>query len=130
MSKQLEQLYYKALEKGYANKNGRMSGYGYMGPLESQWEIIYKKETHDLFLSHWGTLILHVGRDLNKKLIVKDFYGQSKSDRDAICQVCNLMGLPYWARFRPSTGDFELHADFGTGEVIKKVRNYGNISSY
>ena len=35
MSKQLEQLYYKALEKGYANKNGRMRDYGYMGPLES-----------------------------------------------------------------------------------------------
>lgn len=26
MSKQLEQLYYKALEKGYANKNGRIYG--------------------------------------------------------------------------------------------------------
>lgn len=122
MSKQLEQLYYKALIKGYANKNGRMSDYGYMGPLESQWEIIYKKETHELFLSHWGTLILHVGRDLNKKLIVKDFYGQSKSDRDGICKVFDLMGLPYYARFRPSLNQFEVTADFGTGEIITKVK--------
>lgn len=122
MSKQLEALFNKALEKGYANKNGRIRDYGYLGPLESQWEIIYKKETHDLFLSHWGTLILHVGRDLNKKIIVKDFYGQSKSDRDAICQICYLMGLPYWARFRPSTGIFEVTADFGTGEIITKTK--------
>lgn len=122
MSKQLEKLYDKALIKGYANKNGRIHYYGYIGPLESQWEIIYNKETHDLFLSHWGTLILHVGRDLNKKLIVKDFYGQSKSDRDGICKIFDLMGLPYWARFRPSTGKFELHADFGTGEIITKTK--------
>lgn len=120
MSKQLEKLYYKALDKGYANKNGRIKYYGYMGPLESQWEIIYKKETQELFLSHWGTLILHLGLDLNKKLIVKDFYGQSKSDRDGICKIFELMGLPYYARFFPSTGNFELTADFGTGEIITK----------
>lgn len=122
MSKQLEKLYYKALDKGYANKNGRMHDYGYIGPLESQWEIIYKKETDELFLSHWGTLILHVGCDLNKKLIVKYFYGQSKSDRDGICKVFDLMGLPYYARFRPSLNRFELTADFGTGEIITKTK--------
>lgn len=120
MSKQLETLYNKALEKGYANKNGRIKYYGYTGPLESQWEIIYKKETGELFLSHWSTLILHVGCDLNKKLIVKDFYGQSKSDRDGICKIFDLMGLPYYAKFFPSTGNFELTADFGTGEIITK----------
>lgn len=120
MSKQLEKLYYKALDKGYANKNGRIHDYGYIGPLESQWEIIYKKETQELFLSHWGTLILHLGLDFNKKTIVKYFYGQSKSDRDAICKICDLMGLPYYARFRPSLNRFEVTADFGTGEVITK----------
>ena len=122
MSKQLEKLYYKALDKGYANKNGRIHDYGYIGPLESQWEIIYKKETGELFLSHWGTLILHVGRDLNKKTIVKYFYGQSKSDRDAICKIFDLMGLPYYALFRPSLNRFEVTADFGTGKIITKVR--------
>ena len=121
MSKQLETLFNKALEKGYANKNARMwLGYGY-GDLESQWEIIYKKETGELFLSHWGTLILHLGKSVLKgNIIVKGFYGQSKSDRDGICQICNLMGLPYYARFRPSLDQFEMTADFGTGEIITK----------
>lgn len=123
MSKQLETLYYKALKTGYARKNGRMwLGYGY-GELESQWEIEYNENNQELRLYHWGTLILHLGKSVIKgNIIVKDFYGQSKSDRDGICKICDLMGLPYYARFRPSLDRFELTADFGTGEIITKIK--------
>lgn len=122
MSKQLETLYYKALKIGHARKNGRMwLGYGY-GELESQWEIEYNEKNRELRLYHWGTLILHLGKSVIKgNIIVKYFYGQSKSDRDGICQICDLMGLPnYYARFRPSLNQFEMTADFGTGEIITK----------
>lgn len=120
MSKQLEKLYNKALEKGYANKNGRINfGSGYVSELQSQWEITYS-QSGELCLSHWGTLILHVGKGMNGEYIVKDFYGQSKSDRDGICKIFNLMGLPFYASYRPSIDSFEMTADFGTGEVITK----------
>lgn len=36
MSKQLQTIIEKAHEKGFANKNGRMS-YGYISTLESNW---------------------------------------------------------------------------------------------
>ena len=122
MSKQLETLYYKALKIGHARKNGRMRDYGYIGELESQWEIEYNEKNSELRLYHWGTLILHLGKSVIKgNIIVKYFYGQSKSDRDGICQICDLMGLPnYYARFRPSLDQFEMTADFGTGEIITK----------
>lgn len=123
MSKQLETLYYKALKTGHAVKNGRMSFYGGKGPLESQWEIEYNENNQELRLYHWGTLILHLGKSVIKgNIIVKDFYGQSKSDRDGICQICDLMDLSYYARFRPSLDRFELTADFGTGEIITKTK--------
>lgn len=128
MSKQLETLCYKALKTGHARKNGHMRYYGYIGELENQWEIEYNENNKELRLYHWGTLILHLGKSFIKgNIIVKDFYGQSKSDRDGICQICNLMGLPYYARYRPSLDQFEFTADFDTGEIITKVMQHGEI---
>lgn len=57
MSKTLENIINKAVEKGYANKNGRMS-YGYISTLESQWQARYDKETDIFELDHWGTNIV------------------------------------------------------------------------
>lgn len=39
MSKQLQTIIEKAVYKGFANKNGRMHDYGYVGELESQWQV-------------------------------------------------------------------------------------------
>lgn len=58
MSKQLQQIIEKAVSKGFANKNGRMHDYGYVGPLESQWQARYNKETDIFELDHWGTNIV------------------------------------------------------------------------
>ena len=55
MSKQLQTIIEKAVETGYANKNGRMHDYGYVGPLESKWEAHYNKDIDSFCLYHWGT---------------------------------------------------------------------------
>lgn len=85
MSKTLEKLLNKALKTGYANLNGRMNTYGYIGKLESKYRFEYNQETGDLTLSHWGTEILTIGSLKSSRPIVKEFYGESKSDRDALC---------------------------------------------
>lgn len=59
MSKQLEAIIEKALEKGYANVNGRIRDYGYIGPLESQWQAHYNKEIDTFCLYHWGLALCH-----------------------------------------------------------------------
>ena len=115
MSKQLEKLTEKALRTGFANLNGRMHDYGYVGELESKWQVQYDNETGDLELYHWGTKILKLGSLKASKPIVKEFYGQSKSDRDALTFMFHYFGLPYGASYRPSVDTFNVFADFGTG---------------
>lgn len=115
MSKQLEKLTEKALRTGFANKNGRMS-YGYISTLESQWQVQYDNETGDLELYHWGTKILKLGSLKASKPIVKEFYGQSRSDRDALAFMFHYFDLPYGASYRPSVDTFSVFADFGTGK--------------
>lgn len=115
MSKQLEKLTEKALRTGFANLNGRMYDYGYVGELESKWQVQYDNETGDLELYHWGTKILKLGSLKASKPIVKEFYGQSKSDRDALTFMFHYFGLPYGASYRPSVDTFNVFADFGTG---------------
>lgn len=117
MSKTLEKLLNKALKTGYANLNGRKSWYGYEGRLESKYCFEYDQETGDLTLSHWGTKILTIGSLKASKPIVKGFYGQSKSDRDALCFVFDWLGLEYYAQYRPSINEFSVTADFGNGEL-------------
>ena len=119
MSKQLEKLTEKALRTGFANLNGRYYIY-YQGysELESKWQVQYNNETGDLELYHWGTKILKLGSLKASKPIVKEFYGQSKSDRDALTFMFHYFGLPY----RPSVDTFNVFADFGTGtEEWKEV---------
>lgn len=121
MSKQLEKLTEKALRTGFANLNGRMS-YGYISTLESKWQVQYDNETGYLELYHWGTKILKLGSLKASKPIVKEFYGQSKSDRDALTFMFHYFGLPYGASYRPSVDTFNVFADFGTGtEEWKEV---------
>lgn len=123
MSKTLEKLLDKALKTGYANINGRIKEYGYVGELESKYCFKYDQETGDLTLSHWGTEILTIGSLKASKPIVKEFYGESKSDRDALCWLFDRLELPYYAKYRPSIDEFTIYADFGKGveEVRRKV---------
>lgn len=124
MSKQLKALYKKALRSGYANLNGRKREYGYTGDLESKYTFKYDKETGDLELYHWGTKILTIGslKVSSPSPIVKYFYGQSKSDRDALVFVFQELLLPYIASYKPSKDTFEVTADFGTGELETRIK--------
>lgn len=119
--KTLEKLFYKATTTGYANINGRMNNYGYVGDLESKYMMSYDFESGDLELHHWGTLIMKIGSLRASKPIVKDFYGESKSDRDALCWLFDYLELPYYAKYRPSIDEFTVYADFGKGveETVK-----------
>ena len=77
--------------------------------------MIYDQESGNFELHHWGTLIVKIGSLKASKPIVKDFYGESKSDRDALCWLFNHLELPYYAKYRPSIDEFSVCADFGTG---------------
>lgn len=121
MSKTLEKLLNTALTTGYANLNGRIKSYGYVGQLESKYCFEYNQETGYLTLSHWGTEIITIGSLKSSRPIVKEFYGESKSDRDALCFVFDYLGLDYYAQYRPSIGEFSVTADFGNGELKRKI---------
>lgn len=116
MSKTLENLLEKALKTGSANLNGRMRGYGYIGKLESKYKIHYNKDIDTLVVYHWGTCILTI-KDLYTEPIVNHFYGQSKSDRDALQYIFDRFETGYSAKYRPSVDKFSVTADFGTGEL-------------
>nr|DAX63914.1 MAG TPA: hypothetical protein [Caudoviricetes sp.] len=116
MSKTLENLVEKALKTGSANLNGRMRAYGYIGKLESKYKIHYNKDIDTFVLYHWGTCILTI-KNLHDKPIVTHFYGQSKSDRDALTYIFNRFETGYSASYRPSIGEFSVTANFGTGKL-------------
>lgn len=122
MSKTLKNLYTKALRTGYSNLNGRKREYGYIGDLESKYTFKYNQETGDLSLYHWGTKILTIGSLKASKPIVKYFYGQSKSDRDALQFIFDELTTGYRASYKPSSDTFVVIADFGTGELETKVK--------
>lgn len=122
MSKTLKNLYTKALRTGYANLNGRKREYGYIGDLESKYTFKYNQETGDLSLYHWGTKILTIGSLKSSKPIVKYFYGQSKSDRDAVQFIFDELTTGYKASYKPSSDTFVVIADFGSGELETKVK--------
>lgn len=122
MSKTLEKLFDKAMRTGHANINGRRRVWGIVEDLESKYMMNYDQETGDFELYHWETLIIKIGSLKASKPIVKEFYGESKSDRDALCWLFNHLELPYYAKYRPSIDEFSLVADFGTGvEETRKV---------
>ena len=116
MSKTLEKLVEKALKTGKANLNGRKRDYGYVGNLESKYKAHYSKDIDTIVLYHWGTCILSI-KDLHTKPIVTHFYGQSKSDRDALTYVFNHFDTGFSASYKPSIDTFEVVGDFGTGEL-------------
>lgn len=122
MSKTLKTLYTKALRTGYANLNGRKREYGYIEDLESKYTMKYNQETGDLKVYHWGTKILTIGSLKSSKPIVKGFYGQSKSDRDALQFIFDELTTGYRASYKPSSGTFVVVADFGSGELETKVK--------
>jgi len=113
MSKQLQTIIDKAVEKGFANKNGRMFfGQGYYGELESQWQARYNKETDVFELDHWGTNIVIIEQFSSFPLIAH-VYGQSKSDRDALIQLFNYCGRSdFMVSYRPSRDEFYVKAQF------------------
>ena len=111
MSKTLENIINKAVEKGYANKNGRMS-YGYISTLESQWQARYDKETDIFELDHWGTNIVTL-EQFSTFPLVSHIYGQSKSDRDALVQLFMYCGRnDFRVSYRPSRDEFYTKVQF------------------
>lgn len=116
MSKTLEKLFDKVMKTGYANINGRMRAYGYVGELQSKYTMEYFQDTGNFYLYHWGTLIIKLGSLKDSKPIVQEFYGESRSDRDALCWLFNHLDLPYFAKYRPSIHEFLVYADFGKGK--------------
>lgn len=112
MSKTLQNIIEKAVSKGYANKNGRMHDYGYVGPLESQWKAHYNKEIDTFCLYHWGTNIVTL-EQFSTFPLVSHIYGQSKSDRDALVQLFNYCGRnDFHVSYRPSKDEFYVKAQF------------------
>lgn len=115
MSKTLEKLFNKAMKTGYANINGRMRVYGYVGELQSKYTMEYWEESDEFCLYHWGTLIIKLDNLKDSKPTIQEFYGESKSDRDALYWLFNHLELPYYAKYRPSIDEFTVYADFGKG---------------
>lgn len=112
MSKQLQQIIEKAHKTGYANKNGRMSYYGYISALESQWQARYDKETDIFELDHWGTNIV-ILEQFSTFPLVSHIYGQSKSDRDALLQIFSYCGRnDFKVSYRPSRDEFYTKVQF------------------
>lgn len=112
MSKQLEQIIEKALEKGYANVNGRVKWYGYTGPLESKWQAHYNKDIDTFCLYHWGTCIVSL-TNFSTKALVSHIYGQSKSDRDALLQIFSYCGRnDFKVSYHPSRDEFYTKVQF------------------
>ena len=112
MSKTLQNIIEKAHKTGFANKNGRMHDYGYVGPLESQWQARYNKETDTFELDHWGTNIVTL-EQFNTFPLVAHIYGQSKSDRDALDQLFNYCGRnDFYVSYKPSTDQFVTKVQF------------------
>lgn len=112
MSKQLQTIIEKAHKTGYANKNGRMHEYGYVGSLESQWQARYNKETDTFELDHWGTNII-ILEQFSTSPLVAHIYGQSKSDRDALVQLFDYCGRnDFYVSYKPSKGEFFTRVQF------------------
>lgn len=112
MSKQLQTIIEKAHKTGYANKNGRMHEYGYVGSLESQWQARYNKETDTFELDHWGTNII-ILEQFSTFPLVAHIYGQSKSDRDALVQLFDYCGRnDFYASYKPSKGELQTKVQF------------------
>lgn len=112
MSKTLQNIIEKAVSKGFANKNERMHDYGYVGPLESQWQARYNKETDIFELDHWGTNIVTL-EQFSTFPLVAHIYGQSKSDRDALVQLFNYCGRnDFHVSYKPSTDQFVTKVQF------------------
>lgn len=112
MSKTLQTIIEKAVSKGYANKNGRMHDYGYVGELESQWQARYNKETDTFELDHWGTNIVTL-EQFSTFPLVAHIYGQSKSDRDALVQLFSYCGRnDFYVSYKPSTDQFVTKVQF------------------
>lgn len=106
MSELLNNLLNKAVTKGQANINGRISyGYGYKGPLESKYSATIKNDI--LTFTHWGTKTLEL--DLKGRTII-EYYGESVSDRDSLNDVLRYFNLSNLGRFHfyPSKFLFEL----------------------
>ena len=117
MTKVVKNIIEKALEKGYANKNGRLRLPYYIGGLESQYQARYNKDSGMLEFDHWGTMILKIDNVYSDKPIIEHVYGQSKSDRDSIETIFRYFDLPYGVSYKPSTGVLYVSGNFGNGKI-------------
>lgn len=106
MSKQLEKIIEKALEKGYANVNGRVKWYGYTGALESKWQAHYNKDIDTFCLYHWGTCIVSL-TNFSTKALVKLFNYCERND--------------FYVSYRPSTGQFLAQVQFVGKDKLEEL---------
>lgn len=117
MSVTLEKLFIKAEQKGESNKNGRITeydfGHVYKSDLQEQWHVVNKSGRFEL--RHWGTTILETVNG-----VIKDIYGESVSDRDALNFTFNYLDLPYHVHYYPSCETLELHSN-DEEKIIKSI---------
>ena len=109
MTKIVKNIIEKALEKGYANKNG--------SELKSQYQARYNKDSGTLEFDHWWTMILKIDNVYSDKPIIEHVYGQSKSDSDSIKTIFRYFDLPYGVSYKPSTGILYVYGNFGNGKI-------------
>lgn len=105
----IENLYFKALDKGQATINGRMSlGWGMVGELEPKYEIYVNGDIISMY--HWGTKTIEYDT-LNNSIV--EYYGESVSDRDSLNTFLWCVGCNDKFRYFPSKDLFILNSELG-----------------
>jgi len=92
----------------YSRKNSG-SGYSQWHYLpEYRWQVLYDEDNRTLKVWHHETLIAEFNeKPFNRGWYLADFYGESKSDADALNAMCAFLGEEnYSFTFRPVNGGF------------------------
>jgi hypothetical protein len=104
MNKTLQTLVERAERKGTAIKRVRANQimgnqYG-SNEMVNQWEIVI--EDNRVKVYHYDTLIFHVTKEPGMGWVLQDYYGESKSDADALNGLCRYyhidMSFSYGSR--------------------------------
>ncbi len=123
LTKTLQTLLERAERKGEAVKRVREasvigSGYGWgYNPKDSdmieQWKIVVTNSMGHVALQvtqytiyHYGTEIARIS-DRNGYWELHYYYGESKSDADALNGFCSYFGIPKRFTYRPVNGGFQ-----------------------
>lgn len=106
----IENLLQKAEQKGFASVNGRIIerdfGCVYKGDLEERYSI--KMIDNTLTFKRWGTVTLVADLSTNT---IKEWYGESVSDRDSLNSLINLLGIDGKFHYYPSKELFTMEGN-------------------